>query len=163
MLLLTLPSLAAVRFNKSGGGASAEVGLSTCVKTLPVCLAQQGSSRERKGQVWAQVGLASWLGQNARPTTSPPMGMSPATSHLPQASAPIPRDVSICAQSLNCVLTLCGPKDCSPPGSYVQGTLQARTLEWAAIPFSQGIFPTQGSNPHLPRWQADPLEDSQPI
>ena len=82
---------------------------------------------------------------------------------LPQASAPIPRDVSICAQSLNCVLTLCGPKDCSPPGSYVQGTLQARTLEWAAIPFSQGIFPTQGSNPHLPRWQADPLEDSQPI
>ena len=55
---------------------------------------------------------------------------------FPKPSPPVPRDVSICAQSLNCVLTLCGPKDCSPPGSYVQGTLQARTLEWAAIPFN---------------------------
>jgi len=27
------------------------------------------------------------------------------------------------------------------------GTLQARILEWDAIPFSRGIFPTQGSNP----------------
>ena len=35
-------------------------------------------------------------------------------------------------------LTLCGPKDCSPPGSSVHGTLQARILEWAAIPFSRG-------------------------
>ena len=50
MLLLTLPLLAAVRFNKSSGAASAEVGLSTCVMTLPICWAQQRSSRERKGQ-----------------------------------------------------------------------------------------------------------------
>ena len=53
--------------------------------------------------------------------------------------------------------------DCGPPGSSVQGILQARILEWAAIFFSQGIFPTQGLNPCLPHWQADPLEDSQPI
>ena len=32
--------------------------------------------------------------------------------------------------------TLCDPIDCSPPGSPVPGTLQARTLEWAAISFS---------------------------
>ena len=30
------------------------------------------------------------------------------------------------------------PMDCSPPGSPVHGILQARILEWAAIPFSRG-------------------------
>ena len=34
--------------------------------------------------------------------------------------------------------TLCDPKDCSPPGSYVHGILQARILEYVAIPFSRG-------------------------
>ena len=29
--------------------------------------------------------------------------------------------------------------------------LQARILEWVAMPFSRGIFPTQGSNPGLPQ------------
>ena len=33
-------------------------------------------------------------------------------------------------------LTLCDPMDCSPPGSPVHRILQARTLEWVAIPFS---------------------------
>ena len=32
--------------------------------------------------------------------------------------------------------TLCDPIDCSPPGSPVPGILQARTLEWVAISFS---------------------------
>ena len=34
--------------------------------------------------------------------------------------------------------TLCNPMDCSPPGSSVHGILQARVLEWVAIPFSKG-------------------------
>ena len=34
-------------------------------------------------------------------------------------------------------LTLCDPMDCSPPGSSVHGILQARMLEWVAIPFSR--------------------------
>ena len=34
--------------------------------------------------------------------------------------------------------TLCNPLDCSPPSSSLQGTLQARILEWVAIPFSRG-------------------------
>ena len=38
---------------------------------------------------------------------------------------------------------------CSPPGSSVHWTLQARILEWGDIPFSRGIFLTQGSNPRL--------------
>ena len=32
--------------------------------------------------------------------------------------------------------TLCDPRDDSPPGSPVPGILQARTLEWVAISFS---------------------------
>ena len=35
-------------------------------------------------------------------------------------------------------LTLCDPMDCSPPGSSVHGILQARILEWGAIPFPRG-------------------------
>ena len=35
-------------------------------------------------------------------------------------------------------LTLCDPMDCSPPASSVHGILQARILEWVAMPFSRG-------------------------
>jgi len=40
------------------------------------------------------------------------------------------------AKSLQSCLTLCGPRGGSPPGSAVPGILQARTLEWVAISFS---------------------------
>ena len=32
----------------------------------------------------------------------------------------------------------CDPRDCSPPGSSVHRILQARILEWVAMPFSRG-------------------------
>ena len=35
-------------------------------------------------------------------------------------------------------LTLCDTMDCSPPGSFLHGILQARILEWVTIPFSRG-------------------------
>ena len=40
------------------------------------------------------------------------------------------------AKSLQSCPTLCNPMDRSPPGSPVPGVLQARTLEWVAISFS---------------------------
>ena len=40
------------------------------------------------------------------------------------------------AKSLQLCQTLCDPIDSSPPGSAVPGILQARTLEWVAISFS---------------------------
>ena len=43
--------------------------------------------------------------------------------------------VPLVAQSC---LTLCDPMDCSPPGSLVHGTLQARITEWVAMPSSRG-------------------------
>ena len=40
------------------------------------------------------------------------------------------------AMSLQSCPTLCDPIDGSPPGSAIPGILQARTLEWVAISFS---------------------------
>ena len=40
------------------------------------------------------------------------------------------------AKSLQLCPTLCDPRDGSPPGSPIPGILQARTLEWVAISFS---------------------------
>ena len=57
--------------------------------------------------------------------------------------------VCVCDSRPQSCLTLCDPKDYSSSGSSVHGILQARMLEWVVIPFSRGIFPSQGSNPHL--------------
>ena len=46
------------------------------------------------------------------------------------------RTTAAAAKSLQSCLTLCDPIDGSPPGSPVPGILQARTLEWVAISFS---------------------------
>ena len=43
-----------------------------------------------------------------------------------------------CAKFLQSSRTLCDPMDCSPPGSSVHGLLQARILDWVAIPSSSG-------------------------
>ena len=42
------------------------------------------------------------------------------------------------AKSLQSCLMLCDPMDQSPPGSSVHGILQARLLEWVAMPLSRG-------------------------
>ena len=47
---------------------------------------------------------------------------------------------ALCVQVLSCVLTLCDPMDCSPPGSSVHRILQARILEWLPLP-SPGDLP----------------------
>ena len=44
--------------------------------------------------------------------------------------------VTAAAKSRQSCPTLCDPVDGSPPGSPVPGILQARTLEWVAISFS---------------------------
>ena len=46
--------------------------------------------------------------------------------------------VYMCAKSLQLCPTLCDPMDCSPPGSSVHGILQARLLQWVALPSSRG-------------------------
>ena len=44
---------------------------------------------------------------------------------------------------------LCDPTDYSLPGSSIHGLFQARIVEWVAISFTRGFFPTQGLNPGL--------------
>jgi len=44
------------------------------------------------------------------------------------------------AKSLQSCPTLCNPMDCSLPGFSIHGILQARTLEWVAISFSNFIL-----------------------
>ena len=53
------------------------------------------------------------------------------TNKPPAAAA-----VAAAAKSLQSCPTLCDPIDGSPPGSPVPGILQARTLDWVAISFS---------------------------
>ena len=47
--------------------------------------------------------------------------------------------IAATAESLQLCLTLCDPIDSSPPGSPIPEILQARTLEWVAISFSQDV------------------------
>ena len=61
-------------------------------------------------------------------------------SSIKQASSNFPGQVftttTTTTKSLQSCLTLCHPRDGSPSGSPVPGILQARTLEWVAISFS---------------------------
>ena len=52
------------------------------------------------------------------------------------------------AKSLQSCLTLCDPRDGSPPGSPIPGILQARTLEWVAISFSNALGTSIRTLPH---------------
>ena len=52
--------------------------------------------------------------------------------------------------------TLWDPMDCSLPGSSIHGILQARTLEWVAIPFSKGSSQSRDQT-RSPALQADSL------
>ena len=59
--------------------------------------------------------------------------------HVPDTClklASIKAAAAAAAKSLQSCPTLCDPIDGSPPGSPVSGILQARTLEWVAISFS---------------------------
>ena len=48
------------------------------------------------------------------------------------------RTKCVCVLVAQLCPTLCDPMDCSPPGFFVHGILQARILEWVAISFSRG-------------------------
>ena len=52
----------------------------------------------------------------------------------------------LCLVAQSCQ-TLCGPMDCSPPGSSVHGISQARTLDWVAIYSSRAsLWPRDGAS-----------------
>ena len=64
------------------------------------------------------------------------------------------------AMCVSC-LTLCDPTDCSPPVSSVHGILQAKILEWAALP-SPGDLPNPEVKPEPLTSRADALPSEPP-
>ena len=64
--------------------------------------------------------------------------------------------VSVCVLVVQPCPALSNPMDCSLPGSSVHGILQARILDWLAIPFSRDL-PDPGIKPRSPALQADSL------
>ena len=71
------------------------------------------------------------------PTRSPALQADSSWNEPPGKT---PYDLSVGAQLLQSCLTLCNLMDCSLPGSSVSGILQARILEWIAMPFSRGSY-----------------------
>ena len=63
------------------------------------------------------------------------MGYSPWGRKESDTTEPLSSDSATAKLRQSCP-TLCDPVDDSPPGSPVSGILQARTLEWVAISFS---------------------------
>ena len=71
----------------------------------------------------------------------------------------------VSAQLLQSLPTLCYPVDCSPPGSSAPGDSPGKNAGVGYCALNQGIFPTQGSNPHhlcLLPWQAGSLSLAPP-
>ena len=67
----------------------------------------------------------------------------------------------VCSVTQSCP-TLCNPMGCSLPGSSVCEILQARILEWVAMPSPPGDLPNPGIEPRFPSLQADSLLSDPP-
>ena len=101
---------------------------------------------------WREMGLMRWRGGDSKASNSSPIKVSVPVSpgpwhkqQFPQPQkphhlahtywmSPTQQVVCIPVKSLQLCLTLCNPMDCSPPDSSVHGILQARILEWIAMP-----------------------------
>ena len=73
--------------------------------------------------------------------------------------------VCVCAKSLHLCLTLCNPMYYRTPNSSVHGILQAWNPGVGCHALLQGIFQTQGSNPHFLcflHWQVGSLPPAPP-
>ena len=94
--------------------------------------------------------LSGWIGPKAHPHPLPlsicRVASEPADRIRPQfpcLTLCVCECVSVCVcvKSLQSCLTLCDPMNYRSPGSSVHGILQARILEWVAMPFSRGSNP----------------------
>ena len=117
------------------GGMNWEIGIG--IYTL-LCIKEITNENLTNGKKWKhwQI-LFSWTSKSLWTVT--------ATMKLKRC-LPLRRKVMtnlacVHEKSLQSCLTLCDPMDCSLPGSSVHGILQARVLEWAAMPPSRGPSP----------------------
>ena len=122
--------------------------LKTCI-LVHSCLLLLVSSHHQ--QLWLHTPsclIHNWVSQHKCSQTSRhyrdhlelprPTLQNTSLSNHRAAFQTVPFSLILCSVSVtkSCP-TICDPTDCSPPGSSVHGILQARILEWAAIPFSR--------------------------
>ena len=96
--------------------------------------------------IYRHSGMCDILGPKAHVPVTP---TCPGGIHKCPTQASLGGELCVCAQSLQLCPTSCHSVNCSPPGSSVHGVLQARILELDCHALLQGIFLTQGLNPHL--------------
>ena len=141
-----------VQENPPGGGAGVESSrggasdrgppegtghLGLLVQENPPGGGHGGGEQQRRGEALRQR-------QGKAASCPPPEGMghlgcrpAPAQGWLRVTFSPFLHfPLTATAKSLQSCSTLCDPIDGSPPGSPIPGILQARTLEWVAISFS---------------------------
>ena len=112
-------------------------------KTAPT-RGPQPEQRVTHPAAWDCLSLDLWMWGRASGVSAPPWGILVWSAGSPPLTPPIfPHgrrslysSAAAAAKSLQSCPTLCDPIDSSPPGSPVPGILQARTLEWVAISFS---------------------------
>ena len=92
------------------------------------------------GSLWLGLPWLSWITLPWWPWDTTQLVVLLSWRLLSLASLLVPSHLldaaTATAKSLQSCPTLCDPRDSSPPGSPVPGILQARTLEWVAISFS---------------------------
>ena len=92
---------------------------------------QEGSGKSIQKEMATHSNILSWK----IPRTEEPGGLYPCGCRVWHALMTAVA-AAAAAKSLQSCPTLCDPIEGSPPGSPVSGILQARTLEWVAISFS---------------------------
>ena len=101
-----------------------------------ICTYFKNSVQGNSGQSY----VAAWRGEEFGGEWMPVyVWLSPSAVHLKPSTLTLffgYAAAATAAKSLQLCPTLCDPIDSSPPGFPVPGILQARTLEWVAISFS---------------------------
>ena len=82
------------------------------------------------------VETATEISKHSKSSSPTPAAHQPVPTALASTLPSDDRNAAAAAKLLHSCPTLCDPIDGSPPGSPVPGILQARTLEWVAISFS---------------------------
>ena len=116
--------------------------LGECLHSAEPCTSRAGSCwLKAQGMKLSGRQLAHWGRAQTSQNFWGSLSLWPRSQPIP--FTPLSQDLSppqyiaaAAAKALQSCPTLCDPTDGSPPGSPVPGILQARTLEWVAISFS---------------------------
>ena len=106
--------------------------------TLP---ANRGRLHQFQANLWTFMMEWRWDRPKAKPMGFWPKRKAEKSSRVPGSMC---KHACVCAWSFHSCPTLCDPMDCGLPGSSVHGILQARLLEWVAMPSSMGSSQARG-------------------